>query len=99
MNEEPQMSLTRLEQLLEENIELTEENNRLIREVRTTARVGFWLRIVLWAAVIILPFLLIGPIISALIPAASGGAGTSFGLPSAEQFQALLEAYQGGLGE
>jgi hypothetical protein len=99
MNDEQQMSITRLEQLLEENLELAEENNRLIREIRRTGRIAFWLKLVLWATVLILPFLLIGPILAALIPAAGGASGSTFGIPTAEQFQSLLEAYQGGSGE
>jgi hypothetical protein len=94
------MTLARVEQLLKDNLELTQENNRLIREVRRTGRVSFWFRLALWVIVLILPFLLIGPLLQALVPAAGGsGSGSLFGLPSSSQLQEVFEAYQGQLGE
>lgn len=94
--EEDKMALARVEQLLEENLEIAEENNRLLRDLRRTGRIAFWLKLVLWAVVLILPFLLIGPIIEALVPAASNGQNGSFlGLPSPEQLQQVLDLYQG----
>lgn len=94
--DDEKMTLTRVEQLLQQNLELTEENNRLIREVRRTGRVSFWFRLALWAIVLILPFLLIGPILEAVVPAAAGGQGGSlFGLPSSSQLQEVFDAYQG----
>jgi hypothetical protein len=95
--DEERMAMTRIEQLLEDNLELAEENNRILRDLRRVGRWGFWLRLLLWAAVIILPFLLLRPIISTLIPGAtSDGAGFSvFGLPNQEQLKDVLDAYQG----
>jgi hypothetical protein len=96
MNDE-QMSMARIEQLLEENLQLAEENNRLLRDLRRVGRWGFWLRLLLWAAVIILPFLLLRPILTTLVPGATNdGAGFSiFGLPNQEQLKDVLDAYQG----
>lgn len=98
--DDEKMTLARVEQLLEENLELAEENNRLLRELRRAGRISFWLKLVLWAAVLILPFLLIGPLLEALVPAASGSQGSSFlGFPSPDQLQEALDIYQGQLGE
>lgn len=97
MNDE-QMTLTRVEQLLEENLELAEENNKLLHDLRRTARLGFWFKLLVWAAVIILPFILLKPILETLIPAArtgEGGVGV-FGLPSQEQLENVIDTYQGG---
>ena len=98
MNEE-QMTLTRVEQLLQENLELSEENNKLLRDLRRTARLGFWFKLLIWAAVIILPFLLLKPILETLVPATGAGeAGFSiFGLPSQDQLEGVIDAYQGSL--
>ena len=92
------MTLTRVEQLLEETRELAEENNRLLRDLRRTARMGFWFKVLLWAAVIILPFLLLKPILETLVPAArTGDQGVGvFGLPSEAQLEGIIDAYQGG---
>ena len=95
------MTLARIEQLLEDNLRLTEENNRLIREVRRNGKMAFWFKVALWAVIIILPFLLIGPILEALVPAVNGETGgvNLLGLPSSGQLQDVLDAYQGQLGE
>lgn len=88
--------LARIEQQLEELLELTEENNELLLQTRRAARWSLWLRLVIWAAVLLLPFLLIGPILRAIVPAGVPGAsGTGmFGLPSPEQLQEALETYR-----
>jgi hypothetical protein len=84
--------LARLELLVEETHRLAEETNLVVRQLRREARLSFWLKIVVWTAVIILPFLLIGPVIRAIMPGA-GGAGL-FGLPSAEQLNSAAEMYR-----
>lgn len=88
------MQLTRIEQLLEENLEVAQETNEMLRDLRRTARWGFWLRLLVWAAVIILPFLLLKPILETLVPATGTGSGP-FGFPSQEQLKEVLDAYQG----
>ncbi|MEA2701407.1 MAG: hypothetical protein QOE22_116 [Candidatus Parcubacteria bacterium] len=97
MNDD-QMQLTRIEQLLQDNLEATREVNELVRDLRRWGRLGFWFRIVIWAAVIILPLLLLRPILQTLIPAAgTGGAGSGFfGFPSQSDIEEALDSYQGG---
>lgn len=89
------MSLSRMEQLLQDNLELAEENNRLLRQLRRAVRASFWARIILWAIVIALPLLLLRPVLNAVVPATGDGAGP-FGLfPSledAEKFREILDS-------
>lgn len=73
-----EIQLARLEQLLEENLELAEENNKLLREMRRWSRLGVFVKVILWAAVIILPFLLLKPVIEQLFPAATGISDPAF---------------------
>lgn len=89
--------IARLEQLLEETREIAEENNQILRELRRNFRISFWVKVVIWVAVLALPFILIGPILNALVPATDaqqGGVGL-FGVPNPEEIQQLINAYQG----
>lgn len=88
----------RLEQILEETKEIAEENNQILRELRRNWRVSFWIKVVLWALVLILPFLLIGPVLNAIVPAVSGeqnGVGV-FGVPDTAELQQLIDTYRQG---
>ena len=88
--------IARLEQLLEETKEIAEENNQLLREIRRNWRISFWVKVAIWVAVLALPFLLIGPILNALVPAANGqqnGVGL-FGVPDAAELQQLIDTYR-----
>jgi hypothetical protein len=89
------MQLTRIEQLLQENLEAAQETNDMIRDMRRTARWGFWLKVLVWAAVIILPFLLLKPILETFVPAAAGSGTGVFGFPSGDELKGVLDAYQG----
>lgn len=88
--------LARIEQRLEELTELAEENNELLLQTRRAARWSLWLRLAVWAAVLALPFLLIGPILRAIVPAGVPGSSTTtlFGLPSAEQLREAFDTYR-----
>jgi hypothetical protein len=94
MNDDHGMQLTRIEQLLEDNLEATQENNERIRSMQRAAKWGFWLKVVVWAAVIILPFLLLKPLLQTLVPATGGGNGL-FGFPSQADLEKALNSYQG----
>jgi hypothetical protein len=85
--------LSRIEQQLEDLQELVEENNGLLRQTRSAARWSLGLRIAVWAVILVLPFLLIGPILRAIVPAGATGTG-AFGMPSAEQLQDALNTYR-----
>lgn len=89
-----------LEALLEETIAVTRENNRLIREMRRNAILGFVARIVVWLIVLGVPLFFLssylGPIIEALSGSAEAGAlpNGMFGLPSSDELQRLMEQYR-----
>lgn len=95
MNDE-QMQLARIEQLLEENLEIAEETNNMLRDLRRWNRAGFWFRVLVWAAVIVLPFLLLKPIIETLVPSLGGNTPGNgfFGLPSQADIERAIESYQ-----
>ena len=96
--DQDEMTATRVQQLLEENLQLTQETNEMVREMRRLGRIMFWIKLVLWAFVIILPFLLIGPILEAMFPVTAEGAGPGlnlFGFPSQETLERALDSYQG----
>ncbi|HEY0010718.1 MAG TPA: hypothetical protein VGB97_02260 [Candidatus Paceibacterota bacterium] len=88
--DEEQLTLARMQQLLEENLELAEENNQLLRKMRRMGR----LRMVGWILLIILPFLLLIPVMNVLIPSTGGEDSGIFGLPTVERVQRALEALQ-----
>lgn len=101
----PQADETHLEELLEENLELAKENNKLLKEMRRNAIIGLIARVVIWLVVLGVPIFFLstylGPILDALSGQASGQeipVGL-FGMPSQEQLNQLIEQYQAGFGE
>ena len=75
--------------LLKENTELVRENNRILKKMRRNAVIELWVRVVWYAFLIGVPFLLyfylLGPYLAA------------FGIhqfPGLKTFQSLFEAYQ-----
>ena len=101
----PQSDDTHLEELLEENLELAKENNKLLKEMRRNAIIGLIARVVIWLVVLGVPLFFLstylGPILGALQGQANGQeipVGL-FGLPSEEQMNRLIEQYQAGFGE
>ena len=94
-----------LEELLEENLELAKENNKLLKEMRRNAIIGLVVRIIIWLLVLGVPLFFLstylGPILDALQGQANGQEIPIglFGLPSEEQLNRLIEQYQAGFGE
>lgn len=93
MNDET-LQNARVEQLLQENLQIAEETNKMLREMRRWMRINFIFRIVMWAAIIILPLLLLKPLIEAFVPATSGIQGSGFlGIPTQADLEKALESY------
>lgn len=89
--------ITRLEETLDELLELAEENNKILIKMERAARWSFWGRLLIWILVLALPFIVLAPFLHALVPGLSGMEGKGlFGLPSGEQTKALFEAYKSG---
>ncbi|MDB5237661.1 MAG: hypothetical protein JWL88_763 [Parcubacteria group bacterium] len=86
-----------LSDLIEENIKLAKDTNRIIRDVRRTGRIAFWCKLILWVLVLATPLFFIGPILQ-YFKDATGLAipsGTNvFGVPSAEQIQSAITQYK-----
>lgn len=89
--------LQRLEELLEDNLHLAKENNKILRDMRRTGWFAFWFKVVLWTVILVLPFFFIGPLLRYLSPLTGGAIPTGvnvFGLPSSEQLQKAVETYK-----
>ena len=97
--DEDKITLARLEQLMEENLELAEENHRMLKEMRRMGRVSFWTRVVLWALVIILPLLLLKPVLNMLFPVTGDDTVPGLnvpGFPSKEDIERAIRTYESG---
>lgn len=96
---DPEQRIAKLEQRVEDLMEIAEENNHLLHSMRTTLRWSFWGRLLIWIIVLALPFLFLGHILKAVVPGLPSGQDKSlFGLPSTNQVKALLDAYKSGSG-
>jgi intein/homing endonuclease len=90
-----------LKKLLEEDIAIGKDNNRLLREMRRNAILGLIAKIIIWLVLLGVPLFFLstylGPILDAFTgQSASGQAipGGLFGIPSEEQINKLIEQYQ-----
>jgi cell division septal protein FtsQ len=82
--------LTRIEQQLDELLEISEEQTELMLQARRAARWGFWLKVVIWAFVLVVPFLVIGQLLKTFMP------GEGFGALNSQQVQNAIDAYTTG---
>lgn len=90
-------------ELLEENLRISKENNRLLRAIRRDAWFGFFFRMIFWAIVLFAPivlYFLFQPYIETFLsvykgvsPEGNGSGG--FTMPSAEDLKALQEFLKG----
>ena len=88
-----------LKKLLEENLAVAKDNNRLLREMRRNAILGLIAKIVLWLVLLGVPLFFLSSYLGPLMDAFTGQGGdvpsALFGVPSEEQIQRLIEQYQG----
>lgn len=89
-----EQAVSRLEQMLQDTLELAEENNELLRKIHRQQRVAFWGKLLLWILVLGLPLLFLGPILHAIFPYVPSESHGVFGLPSPDQVKTILDAYQ-----
>ena len=91
------MSYGHLEELLNENVKLAKENNKILRRMERNALIGLVFKVVLWLVVLGVPLYFlstyVGPLTEALRGSTVSPTGL-FGLPSAEQLQKILETYK-----
>lgn len=90
-----------LKKLLEENIAVAKDNNRLLKLIRRDATIGLVVKVLLWLIVLGVPILFLsaylGPIMEQLSapPGSPSAAGVNmFGIPSPEQVEELLQEYK-----
>ncbi|MDQ1299464.1 MAG: hypothetical protein QG636_132 [Patescibacteria group bacterium] len=90
-----------LKKLLEEDIAIGKDNNRLLREMRRNAILGLIAKIVIWLVLLGVPLFFLstylGPLMDAFAgqsPDGKANPGAFFGIPSEEQINSLIEQYQ-----
>lgn len=88
-----------IEHLLEENLELNKENNKILRRMERNALISFFAKIFLWLILLGLPLIFLGPYLKPLFGLLTGApadpAVSPLGVPSESQLQQLLDVYSG----
>lgn len=93
--EQPDVRMSgRIEELLAETLELTKENNKILRRMERNALIGFLAKVFLWLLLLGLPLFFLGPYLKPLFGLVTGAPATS-GAPSESQLQELLNLYSG----
>jgi hypothetical protein len=72
-----------LKGLVSESLQLSRDNQRLLRRMQFWGRVAFGFKVFIWSVVLVLPFILYHYI----QPFMSGSSNSLFGYPTATQFQ------------
>lgn len=90
-----------LTKLLQENLAVAKDNNRLLREMRRNAILGFIAKIVIWLVILGVPLFFLSTYLGPILESMSGQAVDSgqfsprlFGIPSEDQINQLIEKYQ-----
>ena len=93
------MEDTELKSLLQENLHLAKENNKMLRAMGRRAWYGFMWKIVVWAIILGLPIYLYYaylPVVQSFMkPFISTGTGTNHEPTVLEQLQDLAKKYKG----
>lgn len=90
-----------LKQLLEENLMVSKDNNRILRTIRHTQWFGMVGKVVIWLIVLALPLYLYQQYLQPLITKFSVGTSTMplsgpFGFPTSAEVQKLINSYTPG---
>lgn len=100
MDTEQNEDFAALRALLDENIAVTRENNRLLRLMRRDALIGFFVKLLIWLVVLGVPIFFISayllPIFDSLSAITQPGSLPNgvFGFPGSDEIQYLIEQYQ-----
>ncbi len=96
---EGQQTEAHIEQLLEENLALNKENNKILRRMERNALISFFAKIFLWLLLLGLPLIFLGPYLKPLFGLLTGApadpSASPIGVPSESQLQQLLDVYTG----
>jgi len=90
-----------LKKILEENLVVAKDNNRLLREMRRNAILGLIAKIIIWLVLLGVPLFFLSTYLGPLLDAFAGQSTTGgalptglFGIPSEDQIHQLIEQYQ-----
>ena len=87
-----------LRRMLEENLALSKDNQRMLRAIRRDQWLGFIGRIVIWAIVLLLPLYLyqqyLEPIVSKFSTTPGEFTSGIFGLPTSAEVQKLINSFK-----
>lgn len=83
-----------LSQMVERSLELSEENNTILRRMQAWDRIALWVKLFFWALVLGLPVLFFQPIVE-YVKASVMENPSAFGIPSQEEFQKALSGFGG----
>ncbi len=89
-----EQTIARLEQLLQDTLEVAEENNALLLAMQRRARWALFGKIVIWIILLGVPLLFLGPLLHTILPYSANEPKTIFGLPSPAQLQEIISTYQ-----
>lgn len=91
-----------IKELLEQEIEITKENNKLLRQLHRNAMIGLIAKVVIWLIILGVPLFFLGPYLKPFFSLITTGqmpegSGTEsiLGLPSADQLQEIITIYGG----
>ena len=89
-------SLEQIRELLQRQLTLAEDSNKIIHDMRTWGRVAFVAKVIIWTFVLLVPLLLIPYIAPTIKGMGSSGTSTGltggslFGYPSPTEIQDIL---------
>lgn len=81
-----------LTQMVEHTLALEQENNRILKRMQTMNRIGFWIKLVVWALVLGLPVIFFRPIIEVTKKTIFENP-TLFGIPSSSEFYKAIDEF------
>ena len=88
--------IAHIRKLLEEQLALAQDSNKIIHNMRKWGRVAFAAKVVIWTIVLVVPLLLL-PYLAPFIPAFGGSASSTsltssslFGYPSPAEIQQIF---------
>ena len=99
-DQEHEARAKQIQELLEENLEVTRENHKILRRIERNALISFFAKAFLWLLLLGVPIFFFGPYLKPLFALMSQGATGSttptgvFGLPSASQLEEIVNTYR-----
>ncbi len=93
MNEEQ----SEIKKLLEDNLAVVQDNNRLLKLIRRDAFIGLGVKIALYAVLFGLPLFFLsqylGPLLESFSAGSGAASGAALGIPTNEQIELFKQTY------